>query len=484
MSTLKRFLKNTVIYGIAAVLPKAINVALVKLHTSNLSNEQFSNNTHFYVWIAYLNVLLAYGMETTFFRYFNKEKEKRKVVSTSFLSIFSTSIIALLALLLFKTEIANFIGFSKPIYFELLVWISILDALVVIPFAYLRVTNRPIRYTLIRILNITVFAFFNLLFLWYIPLALKKGYFLPEFVSSNFNFHFKEGYIFIANLIASVVTFFVLLPVIFKFKITFDKRIIKDMLGYSWPILIAGLAYITNENLDKLVIKDVMGDYEMGAYAAAYKIGVIMSLFIYAFKLGAEPFFFNYASKDNAKEAYAIIMKWFTIAGSLLMLFVMLYIDIIAPLLLGSSSFFELLHIVPIILVALLLFGIYNNLSIWYKLTDKTKYGMYFSVFGALITVAFLYLLVPKIGSIGAAWATLAAYGSMTVISYIFSRKHYLIPYNIKDIFFYLIFSVILFLIYDYYISDNLWIATAFFLFYLIVLFLKEKKELQKILKR
>ncbi len=472
------------IYGIAAVLPKAINVALVKFHTLYLSNEEYSSNTHFYVWIAYLNVILTYGMETSFFRFFNKEKEKGKVVSTSFLTILSTSIIALLLLLLFKNEISNFIGFSKPIYFELLIWISVLDALVAIPFAYLRVTNRPIRYTAIRILNICIYAFFNILFIWYIPTAIKKGYFLPEFIASNYDASFKEGYIFIANLIASAVTFIVLLPIIFQFKISFDRRIIKNMLSYSWPILVAGLAYITNENLDKLIIKSIMGDFEMGAYAAAYKIGVIMSLFIFAFKLGAEPFFFNYASKDNAKEAYAIIMKWFTIAGSLLMLFVMLYLDIIAPLLLGKNTFFQLLNIVPIVLLALLFSGIYNNLSIWYKLTDKTKYGMYFSIIGALITISLLFILVPIVGSIAAAWTTLAAYGSMTVISYLYSRKHYLIPYKIKDILFYILFSVALIIAYDYFVTDNLWIATVFLLVYLGVLFIKEKKELRKILKR
>lgn len=480
MSILKKFFKDTIIYGIAAVLPKAINVLLVKLHTSSLTTSEYSVNTSFYVWAAYFNIMLTYGMETAFFRFFNSEKDKGKVVSTSFFSILTTSLLALTGLLFFKDGLSEILGFSKPIYFTLLVWISILDTLIVIPFAYLRVTGKSRSYTWFRILNILIYAFFNLVFLWLIP-RLEN---IPAFIANYYEPAFKEGYIFIANLIASGVTFLCILPILFEFKVSFDAAILRKMLSYSWPILIAGIAYTTNENLDKLLLEDWLGKSTMGAYAGAYKIGVIMSLFIMAFRLGAEPFFFNHANDKNAPKTYATILKWFTIIGASFVLIIIAYMHLIAKIFLGSQEYYTALTIVPIILIANLFLGIYNNLSIWYKLTDKTRYGMYISVFGAIITITLLYLLIPKIGFIGAAWATLGAYGSMMMVSYFLGQKHYPVPYDVKKISFYLLVSIGLSSLSFLKFQGNFSINTLLIFLFFGIIFLSEKKELLKLISK
>ncbi len=484
MSTLKRFLEDTLIYGFAAVLPKAINVLLVKLHTSSLSTSEYSVNTSFYVWAAYFNVVLTYGMETAFFRFFSNEKDKGKVISTAFVSLFSSTLFALITLLAFRNELVALLGFSNPLYFNLLVWISILDTLVVIPFAYLRVTGKSKKYTLFRVLNISIYAIFNIFLLWYLPNSewMQTNY--QKIIGVQYDTQFKEGYIFVSNLIASSLTFLCVLPILFKFNFRFDFALLKKMLSYSWPILVAGIAYTTNENLDKLILEDWLGKSIMGAYAGAYKIGVIMSLFIMAFRLGAEPFFFNHAKDKNAPATYALILKWFVIVGAFFTLLIVSQVNIIAQLFLGSKEYYTAISIVPIIVIANLFLGIYNNLAIWYKLTDKTKFGMYFSILGALVTVGLLFLLIPRIGFMGAAWATLAAYFSMLVTSYFIGQKHFPIPYNIKDIAFYLLLAIGLSSLSFLQFNGNFIVNCLLIFVFLIAVYFKEKKELLVLLRK
>lgn len=204
------------------------------------------------------------------------------------------------------------------------------------------------------------------------------------------------------------------------------------MWKYGWPIMVAGIAFVVNENLDKILIKDMVSDEVMGAYAGCYKLAVFMTIFVQAFKMGAEPFFFNHAEKKNARETYAVILKYFVICGSLMLLILVSFIDIFKELLIKDSEYWMAISIVPIILLANLFLGIYHNLAVWYKLTDRTRAGMYISIFGALITIAINILLIPVIGFIAAAWATLLAYGGMMVVSYFFGRKYYPVPYNVK----------------------------------------------------
>lgn len=484
MSNLKRFFKDTIIYGIAAVLPRAINIFLVKLHTSTLKADKYAINTDYYVYAAYFNALLTYGMETAFFRFFSKEKEKGKVVSTSFISLLFTSLLFLIITLIYSENLAAFFGFNTPLFFKLLIWTITLDTLVVVPYAYLRVINKPARFTLFKVLNILIFAFLNVFFLWFVPYAIENAISLPDFIIDYHRSQPTVIHIFVAGTIASAVTFLLLFPIVFRFKFTFDFQLLKKMLRYSLPIMIGSLAFVTNENLDKLLLGNMIGKEQMGIYAACYKLGVFMTLYIMAFRLGAEPFFFNQADKKNAKETYSKILTWFTILGALFMLIVVVFIDLFAQVLLGKPEYFEALQIVPIILLANLFLGIYNNLSIWYKLTDKTRFGMYFSVLGAGITILFNIIMIPKIGFIASAWATLITYAFMMLTSYFIGKKHYPVPYQLKKVSFYVLFAVVISWFSFSLFRGEIWFSLPAIFSYFGSVFLLEKSTIKQFLKR
>ena len=484
MSTLKRFFKDTIIYGIAAVLPRAINIFLVKLHTSTLKADKYAINTDYYVYAAYFNALLTYGMETAFFRFFSKEKEKGAVVSTTFLSLLLSTLIFLVFTIIYSHELALFFGFGNPLFFKLLVWTITLDTLVVVPYAYLRVINKPLKFTLYKVLNIVVFAVLNIFFLWFVPYAIDHQISLPTALLEYYNSNPKVIHIFVAGTIASATTFLLLFPIVFKFKFHLDFQLLKRMLRYGLPIMVGSLAFVTNENLDKLLLGNLVGKEQMGIYAACYKLGVFMSLYIMAFRLGAEPFFFNHAAKKNAKETYANILTWFTILGAFFMLVVVVFIDLFAAILLGKPEYFEALHIVPIILLANLFLGIYNNLSVWYKLTDKTKFGMYFSVLGAGITIAFNLIIIPKIGFIASAWATLITYTFMMTVSYFIGKKYYPVPYQLQKIGLYVFITIALSGLSFTYFRTEYWFSISAIILYFGIIFFFEKSTIKQLLNR
>jgi O-antigen/teichoic acid export membrane protein len=484
LNNLKQFFKDAIIYGIAAVLPRAINVFLVKLHTATLEAEKYAINTDYYVYAAYFNALLTYGMETTFFRFFSKEQKKGNVISTSFLSLLFTSALFLVLALMYSTELAVFFGFENALFFKLLIWTITLDALVVIPYAYLRVINKPLKFTLFKVLNILIFGVLNVFFLWFVPYAIQQDIRLPNFIVEYYSSNPKVMHIFVSGAIASAATFLFLFPIVFQFKISFDLQLLKRMLRYSLPIMVGSLAFVTTENLDKLLLGNLVGKEQMGVYAACYKLGVFMTLYIMAFRLGAEPFFFNQADKKNAKETYAKILTWFTILGAFFMLVVVVFIDVFATVLLGKPAYFEALQIVPIILLANLFLGIYNNLSIWYKLTDKTKFGMYFSLTGAVITIAFNLIMIPKIGFIAAAWATLITYTFMTLLSYYIGKKHYPVPYQITKLVTYIILTIVLSGLSFLYFREEYWFSVLSIICYFGSIYFFEKTVIKQFLKR
>lgn len=481
MNAIKRFFKDTIIYGIAAVLPRAINIVLVKLHTNSLASEKYAENTLYFVYAAYFNAVLTYGMETAFFRFFTREKEKGKVVSTSFLSLLTTTLLFLLTMFYFSAELSSYFGFSNPLFLKILIIVTTLDTLVVLPYAYLRVMNRPVKFMFYKVLNILIYALFNLYFLLYVPRALEKGHFVPAFLKAGFDDHPLVLYIFVANLFASAVTFALLLPTIMKFKMQFDRKLLGRMLIYGLPIMISSLAYVTNENLDKLLLDYYFGKEEMGIYAACYKLGVFMTLYILAFRLGAEPFFFNHADQKNAKETYARILNWFVIFGSLFMLVIVGFIDDFAGLLLGKEEYYAALMIVPVILLANLFLGIYYNLSIWFKLTDRTRYGMYFSLVGAALTLVLNLTLIPVFGIMASAWATLAAYLTMVLLSYYFGRKYYRVPYTLKKTGIILGLAVILsFLSFELF-RGNYLASIIFAIVFILFIYWNQKTEIKQL---
>lgn len=475
MSALKKFVKDTFIYGLAIVLPRVINFLLVRLHTDVLPNESYSENTEFYVVAAFFNVILTYGLETSFFRFFSKNKDKIKVLSTALITIVTSTIGFGILLFVFRESISELLRINTDFY-TILVSITLIDTLIVIPFAYLRVTGRPIRFAAIKIINVLILVVLNILFL-----SSKYGI---TSLQNLFEVSNKVEYIFIANLIASAFVLLMVLPYFFKNKLSFDLEILKQFLNYGWPIMVAGLAFVINENLDKWLLPSYEGDYINGAYSACYKLAVFMTLFIQAFRMGAEPFFFNHAKEDNAKETYALILKYFTIVGTVGLLIVTVFIDWLRPIFIQKESYLIALDIVPIVLLANLCLGIYHNLSIWYKLTDKTRYGMYISIIGAVTTIGFNLIFIPILGFMACAYATLMAYGLMMLISYNLGKKHYNVPYESGKIGFYLLFGSGLAFTAFYIYDKNILIGILFLFVFLTIVFLLEKQQIKQLLKR
>ena len=474
MSVLKKFFKDTIIYGFATVLPRLMNFILVPLHTGNLETSSYSDNTTFYVYAAFFNVLLTYGMETSFFRFFNKSKEKERVFSTTFISLIVTTLLFFVIVLIFNEQLSLWLNIS-PKYFKILIGLLVLDTIVVAPFAYLRATGKPIKFAAIKIANIIIYVILNYFFLWAIP---KFNIDFPGYDKSDL-----VQYIFIANLVASAVILLMLIPYFFKTKFEFSYSILKQLLSYGWPIMLAGLAYVINENFDKWILPYLLGKDINGAYSGCYKIAMFMTIFIQAFRLGAEPFFFSHSKEINAKETYALIMKYFVIVGSFMLVFIISYLDIFKIALVKDESYWQAITIVPIVLVANLFLGIYFNLGVWYKLTDKTIYGMYLSIVGAVITIIFNLIMIEKIGFIAAAWATLAAYGMMMILSYIIGQKYYRVPYDLKSILGYLILSIVLSII-SLNTNTNYYMNTFIVLLFLGIIGISEKKQLKQLLKR
>jgi O-antigen/teichoic acid export membrane protein len=465
-AVLKTFVKDTFIYGLAIVLPRLINFLLVPLYTNNLSTEKFSENTEFYVIVAFFNVMLTYGMETTFFRFFSQHKDKDKVLSTALITIVSTTLFFAIVLLAFRNPICEVLRIN-PDFYTILIAITLLEALILIPFAYLRVTGRPMRFASIKLINVLIIVVLNIV-------LLSETLGIPG-IQKLFKVANPVEYIFIANLIASVVVLILVLPYFFKAKLQFDSKILKQMLRYTWPIMVAGIAFVINENFDKWLLPEVLGKDVNGAYSACYKLAVFMTLFIQAFRMGAEPFFFNQAKAKNAKKNYATILKYFTIFGAIGLMVITVFIDWVQPLFIKNESYLVALNIVPIVLLANLCLGIYHNLSIWYKLTDKTQYGMYISLLGAGITIAFNVIMIPRIGFMASAYATVLAYGVMMVVSYFLGKRHYQVPYDVKRIALYLLVSASLSFVAFYQFDHNILIGTLFLFIFLELVFVIEK---------
>ena len=475
MGVLQKFFKDTIIYGLAIVLPRVINFLLVKLHTDVLPNEGYSENTEFYIVAAFFNVILTYGLETSFFRFFSRQNDKTRVLSTVFITIIVSTIGFGFLLLVFRGFISEVLRINKDFY-SLLVSITLLDTLIVIPFAYLRAMGKPIRFALLKLLNVFIIVILNVLLL--------SSTYRVESLRNLFSVSNPVEYIFIANLIASASILILVLPSVKEVQFTFDRKIFKQLMVYGLPIMIAGLAFVINENLDKWLLPIYEGKFVNGAYSACYKLAVFMTLFIQAFRMGAEPFFFNHSEEVNAKQTYAIILKYFTIVGSFGLLFITVYLQIIQPFFIGQESYLIALDIVPILLLANLCLGIYHNIGIWYKLTDQTQYGMYISIIGAFITIGFNVLFIPKLGFMACAYATLLAYGFMMLVSYLLGRKHYEVPYQIKRITFYLILASGLSFLSYYQLESDIIIGTVFLCVFLISVLLLERHELKQLLKR
>ncbi len=484
MSLYKNLFKQTLIYGLATVLPRMISFMLNPLYVKKLPTQEFADVSIVFAWLVFFNVILSYGMETAFFRFYNNHDNKKSVISTATISVFWTSISFLFIALLYRNTLSNWAEI-KVEYVTYTIWILVLDALVIIPFSRLRATKKPMTYAIIKIANVLINLGLNFFFLVFLPkIAISNP---NGFLSTIYFENFQVGYIFVSNLIASLITFFVLCPDYFKISWKFDFTLWKKMTKYGFPILIAGVAFAINEHFDKILLDWLnVSKSDIGAYAACYKIGMFMVLFRTAFTLGIEPFFFSHASNDNAQQTYATITKYFVIFGSFICLFVIVFIDLLKLPLVPEKAYWEAIKVVPLIVIANFFLGIYTNLSVWYKIIDKTKIGAYISIVGAIVTLVLNIILIPKFSYYGSAIATIAAYGTMMIISYKLGQRQYPIPYDINKIVQYILitsmFSAISF--YISYIRDNYPIKIIILSLFLYFIYHNEKETLLRILKR
>ena len=436
--------------------------------------------TLIFAWFAIFNVFLAYGMETAFFRFFNSENNKDKVVSTSLISLLVSSLIFVIAALAFQEGLANSLNIEYR-YIKYVIFILALDAMVIIPFAWLRANEQPGRYALVKIFNVAINLGLNVFFLLLLPgLAeanpdgLLNVMYLPDF---------EISYIFISNLFASGITLIILSRKYLLIKHGFDRQLWRQMLKYGLPVMIAGIAFTINEVFDRIMLSELLpqdiAKSEIGKYSACYKLALFMTLFATAFRLGIEPFFFSHANTENPKKTYAQITDYFVIMGSAILLVVVVFADLLKSVLVLDQAYWEAMPIVPIILLASFCLGVYHNLSVWYKVTDRTRFGAYFSMIGALITIVINYLFIPQIGYYASALATLAAYATMMVLSYLYGRKYYRIPYNMRKILFYSFISIV-FSGLSFYVFDRNLLAGALFLLVFLALFYRMEREILK----
>lgn len=493
MNPLKKLAGQTAIYGIPSIVGRILNYLLVPFYTRIFEQDEYGVVILMYSFIAIVFIILTYGMETSFFRFTELEQNKKRVYSTGSLSILFTTSVFLVLVLAFPGEIASWMKY--PDHSDFVIWMGLilsLDVISAIPFARLRALNRPIRFASIKIINISVNIGFNVLFLYACPKILENydSGILYNMASWLFNPEWDIiSYVFISNLIASAVTVILLLPEILDIELKFDFALWRRMMVYAFPLLFSGLAIIMNETLSRILLRyllpESIAEAEIGVFSACYKIAILMSLFIQAFRYAAEPFFFAHAREVNAKATYANVMKFFVIATAIIFLVLMFYLDLI--ILIIGEKFRGAVNIIPIVVLAYVFYGIYYNLTVWFKLTNNTRYGAMMAITGAVITIVFNYVSIPVIGILGSAWATFACYGSMMVLSYFLMRRFYPIKYDLGRILFYLVLAIGLYMISTLITVEKQWLQIAinsgFLLIYLLIIFRMEVNNLRALIK-
>lgn len=496
---IKALAGQTVIYGLGTILPRLLNYLLTPFYVRVFASSEYGQISELYAWIALLMAILVFGMETTFFRFSEKENSDKVFRNAETFILLITTIFIVVYCLCYKS-FAELIRYQFNTHYVLLIGIIVaLDAIAAVPFAILRKENKAKRFSLIKIINVTTNILFNILFIVVIP---EKSMQMAEVL-------FGEQtsllvWVLLSNILASALNILLLMPQFLKLRLGFDTTLIKEMLKYSLPILLIALIGMINEVADKILIKylvavpdaatlTTMGltqeQYAMqqlGIYSANYKLGVLMTIFIQMFRYASEPFFFSHAKDRNAPSLYAKVMTYFVIFCLLIFLGVMFYIDIL-QLFVGraGSDYREGLKIVPIILMANMFYGIVFNLSIWFKLSDKTFCGTIITIIGSVVTLTCFFTLIPKIGYMGAAVAHLACYTVMMLVSYFWGQKIFPIPYQVGRISIYCLLALVLFTISnaiaEFNIMTKMIINTLMMLSFLVVVFVMEKKNPLKV---
>lgn len=472
-------------------MPRLLNyVILTPFFTRIFGLGEYGVVTELYAYVVFLMVILTYGMETGFFRYAEHEKYKADIFSTTLISLLLTSSLFIATIWIFAQPIADTLGYTNNREYIIEIGLIVgIEAFTAIPFARLRQKNKALRFATIKIAGVLLNILLNFIFLFIIPkfnLHLKY-----HFIAYIYSPAIGVGYVFISNLMASIFTLILLLNEIFKIKIVFNKKLWTEMIVYSLPLLVAGLAGTVNETLDRILLKHLISVEDrpleqLGIYGANYKIAVLMQLFIQMFRFAAEPFYFSKVKEKRSSELFADVMKYFVIACMLIFLLVTLYLEVFKYFI--GKEFHTGLHIVPIIIYAIFLLGVFFNLSIWYKLNNMTKYGAMITIIGACITFMINWLFIPKYGYIASAWAHFCCYLSMVFISYFLGRKYYKIPYKIKRITVYAVIPVVIYIIADWIdiqvIGLKLLMNTGFLIIYMFIIIALERKNIKEMLIR
>ena len=464
---MKSLAKDTAIYGLSSIIGKFLNYLLVPLYTYALARTaDYGVVTNIYAWTALLLVLLTYGMETGFFRFANREDyDAPSVYKTAYLTLFSSSAFFALLVVAFQHPLANILGYADHSEFIAMMFVTVaVDAFACIPFAYLRYQKRPIVFAALKLLFVLLNIGFNLLFL----VILGKN---------------DVFYVFLSNILATAIQTLCLLPFTMPKGGRFDAKVLKEMLRYSLPLLVLGVAGIMNQTLDRILFPYLYtgadAKAQLGIYGACFKVAMVMMMFTQAFRYAYEPFVFAKHKDRQSVEAYADAMKYYIIFSYLILLGVIFYLDIFRYIV--SSAYWEGLQIVPIVLWTYVFQGVYFNLSFWYKLTDETKWGAYFSLIGLVITLVLQVVGVPRIGYWASCGSSLVCYLVIMLLSYFIGQKKAPIPYDLKTIGIYTLLTIALLAVY-YAIRlccpMNMWalmaIGTVLLVIYLAVLTRKD----------
>ncbi|HVG42882.1 MAG TPA: oligosaccharide flippase family protein [Chitinophagaceae bacterium] len=494
MSGIKKLAGQTLWYGVSSIAARFLNYLLTPYLTdpSILKGAEYGKMSLVYALIPFFNILFTYGLETAYFRYAKSEDEHKAVYNTASVSLILSTAIFTTLLIFFNQQFADLIGISAhPEYLTGAALIIAFDALTTLSFAKLRYEGRPVKFAIIRIAGILINIGLTFFFLSVCPKIVQDNPY--SFIGTFYNPQLKVGYIILANLIQSALTFLFLSKEFFSFRWKFNPTLWKEIILYSSPLILAGFAGMINEVLDRFMLKWwtsaptlEAADFEVGIYSACYKLSILISLFIQAFRMGAEPFFFKQAQGQEPKKIYARVMKFFVITLCFMFLFVVLFLDV-WKYFISNKGFWVGLRVVPILLLANMFLGIYYNLSIWYKLSNKTIYGAYITLIGAAITLVINYIFIPYYSYMACAWATFLCYGTMMVVSFIWGQKYYRIPYAWKKLVAYILICLVFYgsfaLFQRLYLND--WINHGFALlllfFFGFFIITVERKEFQRL---
>ncbi|OBX75804.1 lipopolysaccharide biosynthesis protein [Faucicola atlantae] len=442
MVNVKRLLSETLIYGIGAILPRVITFLLNPLYIHYIDKQAFAVFTSLYAWIAFVNIVLTFGFETAYFRFAAVKNipdqpvdaqatkqaviaQESRVFNTAFWFVAGLASTFLISVLWLNQPLANVLDYgANPEFVRWMAWIAFFDALCMLPFAWLRFYGYPVRYSLVRVMAIVlqtavVIALFTV---------------VPPSIAASLGLTAQVAYPFYANLLASIATFVMLLPIVARVRLRFDRVLFRQMIAYSYPVMLAGLAFMVNENFDKIIQYYLIDKADAGAYGGCYKLAVLMTLFVTAYRMGIEPFLFKQMQSADAKQTYARMTEYFALFASVVALAIIANIGWLKRLFITDASYWTAIGIVPIIVIANLCFGIYYNLSTWYKVTDRTLVGSAISWVGAGLTIILHLLLLSRFGFMASAWITLAVYAAMMVISYALGQRFYPIAYRVKKV--------------------------------------------------